>query len=140
MLRIRNASYTDHGLYQCILSNQIVSSTRNFTLKIQNTKPQCIEDAEISCSGESSFKLKFKPGYDGGHKQEFRLFYRHVPDQSDYSTSFDAWESTDTFEESFVELNDLEKFAKYQFFIEAKNLLGATNCTLKDQYSKYYNL
>lgn len=131
MLRIRNASYTDVGLYQCVLSNSIVSAVRNFTLNVRNTRPQCVEDAQIDCYGEDGFELKFRKGYDGGHPQLFRLFYRQVGDNV-----FDTWESTREFEDSNLRLESLSKFAKYQFYLESRNVVGATNCTLKDQYSR----
>jgi hypothetical protein len=135
VLRIRNASYTDNGLYQCILSNSMVSAVRNFTLNVRNTRPHCIEDAQMDCAGETGFDLRFRKGYDGGHPQLFRLFYRQIGDDN----IFNAWESTREFEEETLRLEGLERFAKYQFFLETQNLLGATNCTLKDQYSKSQN-
>jgi hypothetical protein len=114
-----------------------VSATRNFNLTVHNTKPHCIEDAEISCLDESGFRVAFNPGYDGGHKQEFRLFYRHISDLKNVSGhNFNVWQSTDRFEDSTIDINDLERFSKYQFFIEASNEIGAINCTLKDKYSK----
>jgi hypothetical protein len=102
-------------------------------LNVRNTRPHCVEDAQMECVGETAFDLKFQKGYDGGHPQQFRLFYRRVGDDI---SIFDAWESTREFEEATLRLDGLDRFAKYQFFLETQNLLGATNCTLKDQYSR----
>lgn len=110
-----------------------MSATRNFTLKVQNTKPHCIEEPQIICLDESGFKVQFKPGYDGGHQQEFRLFYKDIPDSKNPSKN---WKSTDKFKDFSIDIFDLERFSKYQFFIEASNEIGSINCTLKDQYSK----
>lgn len=103
-------SFEDSGLYQCVLSNSIVTASRNFNLKIRNTRPQCIEDVHMECNGETGFEIKFKHGYDGGHPQHFRLFYRRVSDNS--TMDFNSWETTREFEEASVRLEGLERFAK----------------------------
>jgi hypothetical protein len=130
VLHVRNASHSDHGLYQCILSNAIVSSVRNFTLTVRNTAPQCPEEAKISCLGEDGLRLDFIPGYNGGHEQMYRLFYANIEKLDD------ELRVADSFHDPVVVMEDLERFAKYRFVLETSNILGAVNCTIGERHSK----
>ncbi|CAD5214868.1 unnamed protein product [Bursaphelenchus okinawaensis] len=133
-LKIMNASHEDHGVYECVLQNQVVSVTRNMTVTVHNTKPQCITNLRLNCQSENSFRIDFDPGYDGGYEQMFRLYYAEVHNLTSTEV-VEAWHQSNLFNETSVSLTGLQLFTRYRFMVSPSNELGSTNCTTTDKFT-----
>ncbi|CAD5221078.1 unnamed protein product [Bursaphelenchus xylophilus] len=133
-LKITSASHSDHGDYQCVLLNEVVAVTRNMSVTVRNTKPQCINNLRLNCLTENGFRIDFDPGFDGGHEQKFRLFYTEVQNISGAEV-LGEWYRSDEFADSSVALTDLRPFTRYRLVISPSNELGSVNCTATDKFT-----
>ncbi|KAI6201344.1 hypothetical protein M3Y96_00831800 [Aphelenchoides besseyi] len=136
-LNILNASYSDHGLYQCVLSNSVVSSVRNFTLFVEKVPPQCSEDINVKCDGESGFNFEFRPGYSSDNEQVFRVLYTPLNDSDTKSLSNNEhviWQSSEKNSNPFFTIEHLIPFSKYRFLIETSNVFGSVNCSAGEHH------
>ncbi|XP_042868952.1 nephrin-like isoform X2 [Penaeus japonicus] len=114
---IRNVHEDDYGRYECIAENELGAST--FTVRfIKPTRPDPPLSLKVVNTTHDTVTLAWKPGFDGGKTQYFRLRYR-IKDSTSYQY-LDVYESG----VYMYTVTDLSLNTEYYFSIMSYNDMG----------------
>ncbi|VDM75909.1 unnamed protein product [Strongylus vulgaris] len=107
VLSFPSVSHSDHGVYECIVSNAV--SSISSTMKL-------IVDPFISGLG-----------FNGSYAQSFIVHYSSDDDPSDKSLLTTSNSAT---------IGDLKAFSKYRIYVESRNQKGSTNSTTVEKHGQ----
>lgn len=77
-LSIEHVTRAVHGTWQCVLTNSIAEVTTNVEILVKYTMPHKVEYITAQQFSDSAIRVSWKPGYDGGYKQSFVIWYRQI--------------------------------------------------------------
>ncbi|ELU05784.1 hypothetical protein CAPTEDRAFT_193232 [Capitella teleta] len=119
-LTIINLGKEDHGTYECVAKNLVTSVVTTALLIIELTTPHAPYNVTVQTT-QTTAKISWLPGYDGGYAQHYVLWYK-----IDRPGSNEVWRTLrviplDT--NSFT-LYNLHRDTTYQFTVLSRNKEG----------------
>ncbi|XP_054162906.1 protein turtle homolog B-like isoform X2 [Oppia nitens] len=119
-LTIKSIKKEDHGIYECILENEIAILIATTLLLVNNTTPHPPQNVSVNTSAFAA-TVQWIPNYNGGYEQTYHLRYRlSDSSDSDWKTiRVPPPESLTAFT-----LYNLQSDAEYDFQVFASNRLG----------------
>lgn len=72
ILVLKNLRVSDHGIYECVVGNDFAQQIQQTQIFIEDTVPQPAESVTV-LTGAFDAKIRWNPGFDGGHAQHFLL-------------------------------------------------------------------
>uniref|UniRef100_A0A0N5A3Z4 Ig-like domain-containing protein n=1 Tax=Parastrongyloides trichosuri TaxID=131310 RepID=A0A0N5A3Z4_PARTI len=115
---INRVNHDDHGIYECILSNQDLMVKKTTEVLVLNVKPQPCVSVQTDCQFYPKIvtTLSWIPGFNGGRSQNFKLYWR--------DKMSDHWFTTDTTSFLNMTFDNFNKFTEYEIKIESQNMFG----------------
>nr|XP_022326669.1 nephrin-like isoform X2 [Crassostrea virginica] len=121
-LTVRSISKADYGTYTCRAQND--RGQDQFNVQLNGTsKPDPPYDLTFVNSTRNSITFSWKPGFNGGLDQEFRIQYQRKGSKSVTTTSIDVDKSVDKI---VLTIKGLELGHEYVIDVLAINQLGET--------------
>jgi len=77
-LTLENLRKSDHGVYECVVSNKVATVVHRTELFIERTTPHAPQNVTVTNSGTFAVTIEWMPGYSGcaSCKQEYKIRYR----------------------------------------------------------------
>ncbi|CAK8692716.1 unnamed protein product [Clavelina lepadiformis] len=108
-----------HGAWQCVLSNVVGDVTTDVMVVVTSSTPQDVENVSAVAWNETSVRVSWTPGFDGGFSQHFVVWHKRA-DKGDH-----AWRKTYvTGDKSTVVVKQLQSSTIYHFSVAPKNVYG----------------
>nr|XP_039253695.1 roundabout homolog 1-like isoform X1 [Styela clava] len=118
-LTIDSVAKSDHGSWQCVLSNAVASVKTDVMVYVKYTTPHAVSNISVVTSKQSA-QISWTPGYDGGYSQHFMIWYKRA-DMGDHSWQTQSVESF----RKVATVSNLEPDTIYQFALLPENVLGS---------------
>nr|XP_018666826.1 uncharacterized protein LOC100184924 isoform X1 [Ciona intestinalis] len=83
-LSILSLRKSHHGVWQCVLSNQVGDVTTNVMIIVTYTTPHGVSNLTTWVVSDTSVSVKWNAGYSGGYTQVFTLWYKRL-DQGNHT-------------------------------------------------------
>ncbi|XP_078482019.1 uncharacterized protein LOC100184924 [Ciona intestinalis] len=83
-LSIVSLRKSHHGVWQCVLSNQVGDVTTNVMIFVTHTTPHGVSNLTTWVVSDTSISVKWNAGYSGGYTQVFTLWYKRL-DQGNHT-------------------------------------------------------
>uniref|UniRef100_A0A914V5B3 Uncharacterized protein n=1 Tax=Plectus sambesii TaxID=2011161 RepID=A0A914V5B3_9BILA len=122
-LSINNIHYEDHGVYECIVQNDIATLSKEAVVVVDDTRPQQPTDVR-AVSRVDGAHISWKPAFDGGHEQTFTIRYRPLD-------SSDAWQVVDAGQRSEFDVTNLRPSTTYEFLVEPNGVSVSSGYQLR---------
>ncbi|OQR68508.1 protein turtle-like [Tropilaelaps mercedesae] len=118
-LTLRSIQKEDHGRYECIIQNEVATLVTSSLLLVESTTPHAPTNVSVNTSAFAA-TVSWLPGYDGGHKQEYIIWYR-LAQQEDVD-----WRTIRVVPENAVALtiHNLQPESTYEFQVLSRNAFG----------------
>ncbi|XP_022658535.1 protein turtle-like [Varroa jacobsoni] len=118
-LTLRSIQKEDHGRYECIIQNEVATLVTSSLLLVESTTPHAPTNVSVNTSAFAA-TVSWLPGYDGGHKQEYIIWYR-LAHQEDVD-----WRTIRVVPENAVALtiHNLQPESVYEFQVLSRNAFG----------------
>lgn len=118
-MTLRSIQKEDHGRYECIIQNEVATLVTSSLLLVESTTPHAPTNVSVNTSAFAA-TVSWLPGYDGGHKQEYIIWYR-LAHQEDVD-----WRTIRVVPENAVALtiHNLQPESVYEFQVLSRNAFG----------------
>uniref|UniRef100_A0A0K0G4P3 Down syndrome cell adhesion molecule-like protein Dscam2 n=1 Tax=Strongyloides venezuelensis TaxID=75913 RepID=A0A0K0G4P3_STRVS len=115
---IERVGHEDHGIYECVLSNQNLAVRKKTEVFVKNVKPQPCSSVKTDCQFHPKVitTIHWIPGFNGGKSQTFKIYWR--------SENSDHWFTTEPTTNFTATFDDFNKFTEYEVKIESQNMYG----------------
>ncbi|KAK6032807.1 immunoglobulin domain protein, partial [Ostertagia ostertagi] len=124
-LSFPSASHSDHGIYDCVVSNAVSTISTSMSLIVERTRPQAAVIDKVECVGDEAIAIQWTPGFNGSYPQSFVIHYVSEEDSSEKTLLTTSTSAT---------IGDLIAFSKYRILIESRNQKGSTNSSAVEKY------
>ena len=76
-LSVDNLRKSDHGLYECVVSNRVASVVHQTELMIERTTPHAPTNVTVTSAGTFGVTIEWMPGYSGCSqcRQQYKIRY-----------------------------------------------------------------
>ncbi|CAJ0610483.1 unnamed protein product [Cylicocyclus nassatus] len=125
VLSFASVSFSDHGTYECVVSNAVSSISSTMKLIVDRTRPQSAVIENVECMGDEAMTVSWTPGFNGSYAQSFILHYSSDDDPLGKSLLTTSTTAT---------IGDLKAFSKYRIHVESRNQKGSTNSTAVEKH------
>ncbi|KAL6723073.1 hypothetical protein Aduo_018117 [Ancylostoma duodenale] len=125
VLSFPSVSHSDHGVYECIISNAVSSISSTMNLIVDRTRPQPAVIDSVECVGDEAMLVNWTPGFNGSYPQSFVVHYSSDEDPSQKSLLTTSKSAT---------IGDLKAFSKYRIHVESRNQKGSTNSSTVEKH------
>ncbi|XP_038064898.1 protein turtle homolog A-like [Patiria miniata] len=118
-LMIRGLTKEDHGIYQCLATNQIAAVVSTTQLIVELTSPHEPYNVTVATT-ISSARVAWQPAYNGGFTQTYTVWFLEA------GVANEEWSKFDRIPENvnFFIVHDLQPSTEYLFAVVASNQLG----------------
>ncbi|KAK6766724.1 hypothetical protein RB195_026169 [Necator americanus] len=125
VLSFPSVSHSDHGVYECIISNAVSSISSAMNLIVDRTRPQSAIIDSVECIGDEAMMVNWTPGFNGSYLQSFVVHYSSDDDPTEKSLLTTSHSAT---------IGDLKAFSKYRIHVESRNQKGSTNSSAVEKH------
>ncbi|XP_040573911.1 protein turtle isoform X4 [Lepeophtheirus salmonis] len=121
-LTIENLRKSDHGVYECVVSNEVATITAKAELYIEKTTPHAPTNITITETEVFAVTIQWLPGYSGcaSCKQSYKIRYREK------DSKFPNWIElpVNPPDARKIQIHNLSALTKYEFQVIGTNEYG----------------